>query len=328
MDSSCASAADNAEEGKQGATKTGVQADYFTCTNWGGRHDNEDRLVIVRDVLKPRSMDFHLVGVLDGHDTSDASDMVSRALPVVLSKKLKDGLPVSQAYVGSMAELEDRCKKNSHQSAGTCVVNCLLAGRHVWCSNLGDCRACLVFLRPQAEGPVSGAKVQVSKLTWLSRDQKASLPHERDRIIAAGGQVVDGRVEGLEPSRTLGDFDVKMQTKPGVISIIPEVRRAAIGDGTAPTQALLVCGTDGVWDVLSGQDICNIIQARKELGLLQAAALNDVCEDGSDRGPSLTPDLKKIVKAVAEDLVQFSIAKGSRDDCTAVVAMITVAPRL
>ena len=28
-------------------------------------------------------------------------------------------------------------------------------------------------------------------------------------------QVVDGRVEGLEPSRTLGDFDVKMQA-PGI----------------------------------------------------------------------------------------------------------------
>ncbi|EER16886.1 hypothetical protein Pmar_PMAR004738 [Perkinsus marinus ATCC 50983] len=54
---------------------------------------------------------------------------------------------------------------------------------------------------------------------------KASATYERRRISQAGGNVSDGRVAGvLEPSRTIGDFDVKMKIPPDVISITPEVR--------------------------------------------------------------------------------------------------------
>merc|ERR1719265_27057 len=94
-------------------------------------------------------MDFTMVGVLDGHDTAEASDMVAKNLPEVLAPKLKEGCSVPEAYKAAMEELEDILKKRSpHQSAGTCVLNCLIAGRHIWCSNLGDCRAALVILKP------------------------------------------------------------------------------------------------------------------------------------------------------------------------------------
>jgi len=149
-------------------------------------------------------------------------------------------------------------------------------------------------------------------ICWLSRDHKASAPEERKRILQAGGTVTDGRVEGLEPSRTLGDFDVKMHVKKGVISIVPEVRRYELGDGTGPAHALLVCATDGVWDVMTGQDVCDLVQARKEIAKLQAGT-------GGQSPPDCQP-----LRDLAEDLVQFSIAKGSRDDCTAVVAMVSV----
>merc|ERR1719265_1240614 len=122
--------------------------------------------------------------------------------------------------------------------------------------------------------------------------------------------VVDGRVEGLEPSRTLGDFDVKANTNHGVISIIPEVRRVHLGGDVCSPQAILVCATDGVWDVMSGQDVCNLIAARKELLDLQGKIHE------SD------PDCRPLAE-LASDLVEFSVAKGSRDDCTALVAMLS-----
>lgn len=132
--------------------------------------------------------------------------------------------------------------------------------------------------------------------------------------MQAGGVVTDGRVEGLEPSRTLGDFDVKNHVKEGVISIVPEVRRYELGDGTSPAYAVLVCATDGVWDVLMGQDVCDLIQARKELGRLLAAVREGATAD------------RKPLQDLAEDFVQFSIAKGSSDDCTALVALVAVGP--
>ncbi|CAK0877794.1 unnamed protein product, partial [Prorocentrum cordatum] len=132
----------------------------------------------------------------------------------------------------------------------------------------GDCRAALIPLHmPDAapNGKMAAASApKVARLVWMSKDHKASSPDEYKRITELGGFVNDGRVEGLEPSRTLGDFDVKMKVKKGVISIVPEVRCQEVSDGTSPGQAILVCATDGVWDVISGQDVCDLIHARKD----------------------------------------------------------------
>lgn len=282
----------------------------FTAQNWGGRHENEDRIMTVKDVHG--SLDFYTIGVLDGHDTEAASDSVSRLLPAALSKHLKDGKTMEQAYTMAMAEVEDALKKLV-ATAGTCICSCTVAGRFVWCANLGDCRAALI---PLQVPETSTTPTKATGLCWMSRDHKASSPEEMRRIREAGGTVVDGRVEGLEPSRTLGDFDVKMQVKPGVISIVPEVRCRELGTGGAPSQAVLICATDGVWDVISGQDICDLIHARKELSGLQLAAL---------RGSAGKADTRPL-QVLAEDLVQFAIARGSRDDCTAVAALLSVVP--
>jgi serine/threonine protein phosphatase PrpC len=248
---------------------------------------------------------------MDGHDSEAASDLVSRNLPGVICRHLKAGEPFVEAYTMTMAELENELKKLA-STAGTCVNSCTVAGRFVWCANLGDCRAILVPLQVPSASPPERTAPKANSIVWLSRDQKASSPEEARRIKAAGGMVIDGRVEGLEPSRTLGDFDVKMHTRKGVISIEPEVRCYELGDGVSPAQAILVCATDGVWDVITGQDICDLIHARKEIRRLQSTI-------GVDPDCNTRP-----LKDLAEDLVQFSIARGSRDDCTAVVALISV----
>ncbi|CAK0877793.1 unnamed protein product, partial [Prorocentrum cordatum] len=181
----------------------------------------------------------------------------------------------------------------------------------------GDCRAALIPLHmPDAapNGKMAAASApKVARLVWMSKDHKASSPDEYKRITELGGFVNDGRVEGLEPSRTLGDFDVKMKVKKGVISIVPEVRCQEVSDGTSPGQAILVCATDGVWDVISGQDVCDLIHARKDIVRLQLALSGEV--------PAGT---SQPLRDFAEDLVQFAVARGSRDDCTAVAALIDV----
>lgn len=297
-----------------------VQVQYHSVQNWGGRHENEDRVMNFPDELQQSDcrLGFHMVGVLDGHDTEIASDMVSSRLPIEVGRRLKQGSSVVEAYTSAMAELENQLKA-LHSSAGTCVLGCTIAGRSLWCANLGDCRACLVSLAvPDSTTGTSSAqapmKPKVEKAIWMSIDHKASSETERVRIQRAGGQVHDGRVEGLEPSRTLGDFDVKAQTAPGVISIVPEVRRHDfVPNGATPAQAVLVCATDGVWDVLSVQDVCNLVIARKEICKLQT--------EMAAESPNAD---KQVLKLLAEDLVQFSIAKGSRDDCTAITAFISV----
>eukprot|EP00438_Fugacium_kawagutii_P030288 Skav235051 [mRNA] locus=scaffold3697:22561:46412:- [translate_table: standard] len=183
-------------EGKHKAPRCSISVATHTAKNWGGRHENEDRCMASQDSLT-ESFPFHTVGVLDGHDTDSASDLVAKLLPGAVGRRIKEGLPIGQAYMEAMAEMEDKLKKE-HATAGTCVNSCTIAGGRVWCANLGDCRAALVTL----EAPSPGA-VKAEALTWLSRDHKASCPIEQKRIEAVGGSVIDGRVEGLEPSRSM-----------------------------------------------------------------------------------------------------------------------------
>lgn len=289
-----------------------VEVEHFTRLNQGARHDNEDRWMAERHSCADRSLAFHTIGVLDGHDSDAASDMVSRQLPGKLAGLLQENMPVTQAYVAAMAELEDTLK-SVHATAGTCVLSCTIAGRFVWCANLGDCRAALFSLQVPAPDADSASlpPPKVNRVQWLSRDHKASAPEERRRIQAAGWVVVDGRVEGLEPSRTLGDFDVKSQVPHGVVSIVPEVRRAELGRDGRPAQALLVCATDGVWDVVSGQDICDLISGQQDMAELQAAVSAGL------------PATRQALRDLAQDVVHLSVTKGSRDDCTCVVALIS-----
>jgi serine/threonine protein phosphatase PrpC len=300
-----------AQECSESRVHSSVEASCHTVTNWGNRHDNEDRIMTAPACHG--DLKFHTIGVLDGHDSAAASDRVAQMLPMTLGNHLKAGTGMEEAFRSSLADCEASLKRNV-PTAGTCVCSTVIAGRHVWCANLGDCRTALIFLQvPETHT----SPTKVTRLCWMSKDHKASCPDEIRRIRAAGGRVTNGRVEGLEPSRTLGDFDVKLQVAPGVISIEPDVRYECLGSGRETAQALLVCGSDGVWDVISGQDVCDLVHARKELAGLQASML----QAGGGRVDT-TP-----LRDLAQDLVQFAVARGSRDDCTAVAAMISVNQR-
>jgi len=297
------------KEGGKRACECRVEVAAYTALNWGARHENEDRVMNFRDAHG--DMPFFTVGVLDGHDTASASDAVSRMLPGTVSRQLKAGRTLEQGYTVAMSETEDALKKLC-ATAGTCANCCTIAGRNVFCANLGDCRCVLLQLRIP-EAPTSPTSVQ--QCVAMSVDQKASTPSEMRRIRQAGGTVHDGRVEGLEPSRTLGDFDVKMQVRKGVISIIPEVRHHQLAtEGDGQVQGILMCATDGVWDVISSQDVSDLVHARQELAGLQLGMFGEAPLDKADLRP---------LRDLAEDVVRFAVARGSHDDCTAIVAMIS-----
>lgn len=84
----------------------------------------------------------------------------------------------------------------SEESMAGCTANvALLVGNTLYCANAGDSR-CVLFRNNQ--------------MLEMSTDHKPDLPSEKNRIVKAGGAVIEGRVEGnLNLSRALGDMCYK-----------------------------------------------------------------------------------------------------------------------
>ncbi|WOL14034.1 hypothetical protein Cni_G22814 [Canna indica] len=144
-------------------------------------------------------------------------------------------------------------------SSGTTAVTIIKQGKDLIIANLGDSRA------------VMGAKSEEGQLeaVQLTTDLKPSLPQEAERIRKKEGRVFALKGEphvqrvwlptenfpGLAMSRAFGDFHLKNH---GVISV-PQVthRRLAGGD------LFVVLATDGVWDVLSNEEVVSIVWSSK-----------------------------------------------------------------
>lgn len=97
----------------------------------------------------------------------------------------------------------------------------------------------------------------------LSHDHKPDLPEERSRIIKAGGEVVDGRVNGmLALSRAIGDFDYKILTPPKdaqpywflnnhMVTAYPDVVVKPLHKDVE----FIILACDGIWDCKSSAQV-------------------------------------------------------------------------
>lgn len=295
----------------------------YSEENRPGFHPNEDRFYCEEHVREKHSelIDMFIVGVLDGHDGAMAADKVAERLPsIVFNQCFLERKKVHEAHVAAFEEVE-RELSTTNSTAGCCANSVVVWGKYLWCSNLGDCRSLYIPLNKH-----DSSSFETGTFCWMSRDLKATAVYEQERIQSLGWKVSDGRVEGLEPTRTIGDFDVKAKVPKGVISIVPETRsidmlkEAQKQDPTATgCQGILVQGTDGIWDCISGLDILNIIKSKqKSIRQLQkylATAGNNFDPENQVAG---------VLERVAGDIVTLSLSKGSSDDCTAILTCVSM----
>lgn len=85
--------------------------------------------------------------------------------------------------------------KQVESAAGCTATVVLVTPMEIYCANAGDSRTVMCE---------KGVAID------LSKDHKPDLNEERNRIMKAGGEVIEGRVNGmLALSRAIGDFDYK-----------------------------------------------------------------------------------------------------------------------
>jgi serine/threonine protein phosphatase PrpC len=237
---------------------------------------------------KPHS----LYAVFDGHAGDECSKFMSeRVLKSLASMpSFWDDAQVSATFNASFRSLDDAFRKTAIRmqlDAGSTGVVCLIRGMKVWTANVGDSRA---------------IACKKGKAYALSVDQKPTRSDEKERIERAGGFVEFGRVCGLlAVSRAFGDFEYKEEGKQHIVTVEPDVREFTVDADTE----FLVLACDGIWDVLSNQDVCDLV----------ADVRNDSIRKGTWQISAQSAHV------LAEAIVNEAIAKRSTDNCTAVVVL-------
>ena len=162
---------------------------------------------------------------------------------------------------------------------GCTAVSCIITRSHYIVANLGDSRAILIR---------SGKPVP------MSVDHKPFDDKEKARIERAGGKVFWGRVNGkLAVSRAIGDFvhkgEENVKPENQMVTILPDVKTF----DRKKEDSFVVLACDGVWDVLSNEDVCNLLMTAYSKG-------------------------EKDCNALAKLIVETSYSKGSTDNARAV----------
>ncbi|CAN0039927.1 unnamed protein product [Ectocarpus sp. 12 AP-2014] len=187
----------------------------------------------------------HFFGMFDGHAGGRCSKALTHILGQTVSREPDFSLELQSAvhkgFLRANAEFLRKAERFCANDEGSTAVTAFVRGRRLVVGNVGDSRAVLC----------SGGRALP-----MSSDHKPNKPEERRRIQALGGRVVYSfgiprAVNGiLAVSRAFGDRNMK-----GAVNAEPDVRER----GLERHDDFLVLATDGLWDVMSSQEVCNIV---------------------------------------------------------------------
>jgi serine/threonine protein phosphatase PrpC len=229
---------------------------YVVFKDQGQREYMEDRV----DVCQSLIGEYEYYGVFDGHGGSHVVDFVSLNMRGILRKLLlkKKQLHMDEDEIlyQALQIMSDMLPVDISRRQGTTAVIVLRKGANLWVANCGDTRAVIVLN--------NGGCVP------LTYDHKPNREDEYMRIVSLGGFVAPSfkgdvyRVNGsLAVSRSIGDLDLHPH-----VTWKPEITHAHI----APTFSNLFIATDGIWDVMSNNDICKMVMFEEERGVLEKIA--------------------------------------------------------
>lgn len=233
-------------------------------------------------IIKAFSPTLSYFGVYDGHGGRAAAMYCHQHLHVNLIHELRlepsdattpSNLPLAltRAYLATDLEF---CTLvgNEKDTSGATAVSVVLETRPedntriLHTANVGDSR---VVLYQDGVG-----------LRRTSVDHKATDPLEMQRILSLGGIVHKERAMGmLAISRSFGDKGVKqwVPANPSTSSIILQPTPASVTTSFSSSLTVDECLTfivlacDGVWDVLTDQDVVDFIKALDEAARPEAS---------------------------------------------------------
>mmetsp|Transcript_48298 Transcript_48298/g.103456 ORF Transcript_48298/g.103456 Transcript_48298/m.103456 type:complete len:364 (+) Transcript_48298:105-1196(+) len=222
--------------------------------------------------------DTSVFGVFDGHGGEQVAHFVARHLPAAIAQgPAEDPTAALVAGFHRMDELLfDPSNREELQSLSTSMVSPIFGSGRTVNPDFVGCTAVVCCVRPDSltvanAGDSRAVFSRRGRAMEMSEDHKPNLPGELRRIHRAGGCVVEQhaggqthyRVNGnLNLSRSIGDLTYKqnfhLMPKDQVICCTPDVRTF----WRQPGDEFVVLACDGVWDVLSSQEVVDYIRPR------------------------------------------------------------------
>lgn len=244
------------------------------CESWPGLKKTLQDRYVMDEPLEELGVYF---AVLDGHGGTQVADMVKEKLhknvlqqmrqkqvqPASRDEKIK--LAIKEAFLQTDKEILALAERKKFELVGSTCVSVILHGNpklgtalRLVVSNLGDSRAVLC---------------RAGQAVPASEDHRPTRIDEKKRIERVGGLVLQVRgawrvatstnpnsmnkaarreYQGLAMTRSFGDLHFKRPI--GLAIAEPEVRIVPLSD----KDLFIVLATDGVYDVLSNQEVIDL----------------------------------------------------------------------
>ncbi|GMG17886.1 unnamed protein product [Phytophthora fragariaefolia] len=270
-----------------------LRVSYGVYSDTGIRKSNEDRQTSTSRVVDDDLVAFF--GLYDGHGGPEVAEYLAANLhenvfthlrkptnePESARSLQSPDLVLSDAVRTAFAATDEEIFKQQLPSGST-AVSVVVRGNTALVSSVGDSQVVL-----STNGRAKDMCIA----------HTPDLSSERDRILAAKGQISKGRIYGmLGVSRAFGDIDFKTargefksRFNGDLVSATPDV----VAHEIKSQDEFMVLGCDGLYDVMEPQDVVNFVRAK--LGL---------------HGD---------VQHATEELVSHAIALGSTDNVSAII---------
>lgn len=278
---------------------------YGLASMQGWRVEMEDAHTAV--IGLPSLQDWSFFAVFDGHAGAKVSAMCAEQLmdhiianedfPKMDIKSGTETQPslesVKNGIKTGFLSLDDKLRSmpevmSGQDKSGSTAVGAIVSPKYIFFANCGDSRAVLS---------------KAGKCSFSTTDHKPVNPIEKERIQKAGGSVMIQRVNGsLAVSRALGDFEYKNVEGMGPCEQLVSPEPEIFAEERDPADEFLVLACDGIWDVMSNEDLCDFIRNRLQI----VTSLESICNQ----------------------VIDTCLYKGSRDNMSIVIVTFKGAPQV
>nr|CCA21091.1 protein phosphatase 2C putative [Albugo laibachii Nc14] len=255
---------------------------YGIASDKGLRMQNEDRTVYQAKDISGELVAYF--GLYDGHGGAQVCDYLERNLHRIIFDQIATSGHITEAIIKGYASTDDTIFQQEVEHGST-AVSVIIRGSELFLSSLGDSRVVICH-----DG----------KATNVFTPHTPKVSSEYERICAAKGSVIQDRIFGvLGVSRAFGDNDFKTSRgrykdrfNGDIVSGSPDVTSFHIDR----TMKFILIGCDGLFDILSSQQIVDFVCSK------------------SNRADA---------QQVAQDLVAYAISAGSTDNVSVILIYLS-----